>query len=304
MQVEPVRKIACIVGSRADESPLHPVIKALGKHAHVIRTQGMYGHETSLISILKHEQPKIAVVLGDRYEGLVASSICSLLAIPIAHIHGGDYTPNCVDQQYRNAISKLAYYHFPACELHAGRLMSMGENPDRIFVCGAPGVDSLVQPRMVIEDIVIKKPFALVAYHPETLGETSMEWASQLQEYATVVITGANADPGGDKINAFWQTFQHPNCIYKPTIPHKQWISLMHEADALVGNSSGFIFEGLTLGKKVVMIGNRQQGRYEDALSLFKRDWQNMYPFGKPGEVGKKIAEKLLSVEIPKRPIK
>jgi UDP-hydrolysing UDP-N-acetyl-D-glucosamine 2-epimerase len=303
-----MRKIAIITGSRADGSPLSSVIKHLGKHAFVIRTQGLHGHETALLSILKQTQYDLLVLLGDRFETLIAGAIASLLKLPIAHIHGGDFTPNMPDEKFRNAISKLATYHFPACKLHADRLIAMGVEADKIFVCGAPGVDLLEQPRLTSAEleeefgIKIQHPFALVCYHPE-MGETSMDWAAQLQDYASVVITGANADPGGDKINEFWKTYQHQNCIYKKTIPQKQWMSLMHEADALLGNSSGFVFEGLTLGKKVVMIGNRQQGRYEDALELFKNDWQHMYPFGKPGEVGKKIAETLLSIEIPRKQV-
>jgi UDP-hydrolysing UDP-N-acetyl-D-glucosamine 2-epimerase len=297
-----MKRFAFICGSRADTCPLTPVIEAFGKHAIRIKTQGMYGHETALLSALKYHNAPV-VLLGDRFETLIAASCAALLGLPIIHLHGGDYTPNCVDEGFRNAISKLAYFHFPACQLHADRLVAMGENPEHIFVCGAPGVDNLMKPT---DEILLEHPMALVCYHPETLGDSDMGWTDHLDGYRSIVISGANADAGGDKINAFWQEWikQRPQAIFQKTFTSRQWLSFMKHADVVIGNSSGFVFEAMTLGKKFINVGNRQNGRYEDALSLFKKDWQDIYPFGKPGEVSKKIAEKILSLEIPVRPVK
>jgi UDP-N-acetylglucosamine 2-epimerase (non-hydrolysing)/GDP/UDP-N,N'-diacetylbacillosamine 2-epimerase (hydrolysing) len=210
-----------------------------------------------------------------------------------------------VDNGFRNAISKLAYWHFPACELHAKRLERMGENPEHIFVCGAPGVDNLIKPIFSREEcekdlgIKLKPPVALVCMHPETLGDAVIEMPV-LKEYKTVIISGANDDIGGEKINSFWKDTAI-KAIFRKTFDSKLWLSLMHHADVLIGNSSGFIFEGMTLGKKFINIGNRQTGRYEDTLALFAK---NRYPFGEPGTVAKKIADKILSLEIPTKPIK
>ena len=75
----------------------------------------------------------------------------------------------------------------------------------------------------------------------------------------------------------------------------------MREVDVLIGNSSCFIIEGMTLGKKVIMIGDRQKGRYEEVLKHFA---DNPYAYGKPGEVSPKIAELLLMLPIPEKPRK
>jgi UDP-hydrolysing UDP-N-acetyl-D-glucosamine 2-epimerase len=294
-----MKRFVFICGSRADTCPLTPLIEALENHAIRIKMQGMYGHEAALLSALKYHNAPV-VLLGDRYETLVAASCATLLCLPIIHLHGGDWTRFSIDEKYRNAISQLATYHFPACELHAERLYDLGFPRTHVFTCGAPGVDNLVKP---IEQVPLEKPMALVCYHPETLGYDDMSWVEQLKDYKSVVISGANADIGGDKINAFWGEWikDKKNVIYMKTIPQSSWLSFLHHADVLIGNSSGFIFEGLTLGKKFINIGNRQTGRYEDAVEMFTKE---RYPFGEPGTVAKKMAEKILSLDIPVRPVK
>lgn len=311
-----MRRIACITGSRADGCPLTPVIEALGKSAHRIKTSGLYGHEGTLLSILRQQKPDIVCLLGDRYETLVAASVASLLCIPIAHIHGGDVTVGAVDDAFRNAITKLAYWHFPACQLHAERIQAMGEPSERVFVCGAPGVDALAMSFMTRKEcetelgINLKPPIALICYHPETLGSKTqpiLDIYSELNRnnYETIIISGANKDSGGKEINDFWRAqIEHghkKNILFKKTFSQKLWLSLMRHADVLIGNSSSFIFEGMTLGKKFINIGTRQKGRYEEAIALFARE---QYPFSEPGTVAKKIAERLLSIGIPISPVK
>lgn len=331
-----MRKIAFITGSRADLSPLLPVIMAMEKHkdveVQIVQTTGLYGHEAYFLAEYERLNPDLIVVLGDRYETLVAASVACLLCKPICHLHGGETTEGAVDDNFRHAISKLAYYHFPSNQRYAARLQAMGESPDRIFTCGAPGVDALVEPRMSRKEIEVEleiefiEPVVLVCLHPETLGDDRFEeTVAHLATYKTVVISGSNADIGGDKINQQWMrwlTTQYRGTgIFKSTYSQTLWRSLMWEADALVGNSSGFVIEGLTLqqlrgGKpEVIIIGDRQKGRYDDALEMFGAypvlhkvqgwyDKDKVFPFGVPGEVAAKIAEKLMTLPIPEKPRK
>ena len=81
------------------------------------------------------------VVLGDRFEMLSAAVAALPLMLPVAHVHGGEVTEAVIDEQIRHAITKLAHVHFPAAEPYARRLRQMGEEPWRIHVCGAPGLD-------------------------------------------------------------------------------------------------------------------------------------------------------------------
>ena len=327
-----IRKIAIFSGSRADASPLAPLIAELqGKcEIHEIKTQGLFGHESYIKERLEAIRPHTVIILGDRYESLVCATVCALLCIPICHLSGGDVTYGANDDSFRHAITKLAYWHFPVCGLHAKRIIQMGESPDRVFPLGAPAVDLLAQPIMSREEceaelgIKLESPVALVLHHPETLGNDNLAEVKRVASpYKTIIISGANDDIGGEAINTHWcDLVRAPDVVFRESYPQKLWLSLMHHADALIGNSSGFIVEGMTLramrnyaaqedmiiwGKgyqkslKIIILGSRQAGRYEDALRLFS---QESYPFGKPGEVSTAIADKILSLEIPEKPVK
>ena len=54
----------------------------------------------------------IVFIPGDRYEILVAAQVALLYNIPILHLGGGDITEGAYDDSIRNAISKMAKYHF------------------------------------------------------------------------------------------------------------------------------------------------------------------------------------------------
>ena len=308
-----MRKILIITGSRADRSPLEPVLTALlktgGCFVTRLDTTGLWGHENGIREELEREKPDFVLLLGDRYETLVAASVCTLMCVPICHIHGGEETVGAVDNGFRHAITKLSYYHFAIHEDYAKRIIQMGESPDRVFVTGAPGVDQYAEvgmTRAAIEaelGIELKSPVALVCVHPETLGADSFSWLEDLKLFDTLIISGANADPGGESINKFWQGWRgrSDRSAFRPSYGQRLWTSLMREADVLIGNSSCFILEGFTLGKEVINIGDRQKGRYEEALKHFA---DNPYAYGKPGEVSPKIAELLLTLPIPDMPRK
>src|SRR6185503_16992216 len=86
-------------------------------------------------------RPDLIVVLGDRAEMLAAAVAALPLAIPVAHLHGGEVTEGAIDEQARHAITKLAHLHFPAAEPYARRIRQMGEEPWRVHCVGAPGLD-------------------------------------------------------------------------------------------------------------------------------------------------------------------
>src|SRR5262245_31368328 len=56
----------------------------------------------------------LVVVLGDRLEMLAAAMAALPLAIPVAHVHGGEVTEGAIDEQARHALTKLAHLHFVA----------------------------------------------------------------------------------------------------------------------------------------------------------------------------------------------
>lgn len=98
---------------------------------------------TKISSALAGLKPDILLVLGDRSEMLAGAIAATYLGLPIAHIHGGDISGN-VDEPVRHAITKLSHIHFAATKESAQRIIKMGEEPWRVHVVGAPGLDLIL----------------------------------------------------------------------------------------------------------------------------------------------------------------
>lgn len=233
-----------------------------------------------LTKLLSQINPDIVLLLGDRGEMLAGAIVASYLQIPIAHIHGGDVS-STVDDAARHAITKFANIHFPATELSASRIRQMGENPDNIFVVGAPGLDSIIKSKNNIDKEYlkdkynIKKDFVLVLQHPVSLevNDSAFQISQTLDaiaqtDYQTILVY-PNADAGGramiSKIN------EYSVDAYK-NIPHDDFIGLLGMASILIGNSSSGIIESSSFKLPVINIGTRQSGR-EKASNVIDVDY-------------------------------
>ena len=227
-------------------------------------------------------QPDILVVLGDRFEILAAAQAALVSQIPIAHIHGGETSEGAFDEGIRHAISKMAQWHFVAAEPYRRRVVQMGESPDRVFNYGAPGLDQLSKldwlTRQELEaalEIQLSSPVFLVTYHPVTLAggdpvEAMTELLNALKTFpdATVIFTYPNADTGGrvliECIDRFVARHRETSRAFV-SLGQQRYLSLMREADVIVGNSSSGLTEAPALKKATVNIGDRQKGRLKAA---------------------------------------
>src|SRR5215213_260435 len=88
-------------------------------------------------------RPDILLVLGDRFEMHAAALAALPFKIPVAHIHGGELTEGAIDDALRHSMSKLSHLHFVATEEYARRVVQLGEEPWRVTISGAPGLDNL-----------------------------------------------------------------------------------------------------------------------------------------------------------------
>jgi UDP-N-acetylglucosamine 2-epimerase (non-hydrolysing) len=279
-------------------------------------------------------RPDVLVLLGDRYELLAAAQAAVLARVPIAHVHGGEATEGAIDESIRHAVTKLAYWHFPAAEPYAERIRQMGEASERVWNVGAPAMDNIAVldpvPLAALEaflSLSLRAPSFLLTYHPVTLAKDSGHAAMQalltaLDDIAgTVVITGANADPGAGAIRATLQAFAAANparVVLVESLGARRYLSLMHHVDAVVGNSSSGLLEAPAVGVPSVDIGPRQQGRLrapsvihcgesaadirealERALTPSHRAFAALRdtPYGKPG-AARRIVDVLRTVEI------
>jgi GDP/UDP-N,N'-diacetylbacillosamine 2-epimerase (hydrolysing) len=221
--------------------------------------------------------PDLVLLLGDRFETLAAATTALLMNIPIAHIHGGEITEGAIDEQIRHSITKMSYLHFCSTEVYRQRIIQMGEDPLRVFNTGAPGIDNIVNLRLLPKSVLeenLKWKFppkcALFTYHPVTLDNDDLSrdldiiFDIIIHSNIGVLFTYANADNGGSIINKKIESF----CKLSPAkykveknLGQLGYLSSMKHVDILIGNTSSGIIEAASLSKPVVNIGNRQSGR-------------------------------------------
>lgn len=242
---------------------------------------GIFG----MAEALERLQPDMVLLLGDRYEILAAAQAAMLLGIPIGHIHGGERTEGAIDESIRHAVTKMAHLHFAAAEEYCSRVVQMGEHPDRVFNVGALGIDGIRRLQLLSKEEMehelnfsFQKNNFLVTLHPETL-RTEQENMNMLETLlqamdsypeAGIIITGANADAGGQKFNQRLQQYacnQGKRAVFQMSLGQLRYFSALQHCDLVIGNSSSGIIEAPFFKKPTVNIGSRQKGRLR-ALSI------------------------------------
>lgn len=228
-------------------------------------------------------RPDLVLVLGDRYEILAAAQAAALARIPLAHLHGGEITEGAVDEYIRHAVTKLAQLHFVSTPEHGRRVVQMGEDPDRVFVTGAPGLDEIARlrplDRAAFEAALPGWRFGpvnlIVTFHPETL--SGADPAAQVDELlagldtlpqAHVLVTGVNADAGNRAVAArmeAWVALRPGRAVMVASLGQARYLSALALMDAVVGNSSSGLIEAPSFRLPTVNVGDRQGGRLRAA---------------------------------------
>lgn len=230
-----------------------------------------------MTNVLQKLKPDIVVVLGDRVEALAGAVSAAFSNIPVAHIHGGDVTRGGLDEISRHAITKISHIHFPATKKSAERIIKMGEEPWRVHIVGAPGLDGIspfihsTVPNKFIKKYKLGafKPMLLVVQHPVTTQTSQAE--SQMKatlnavkelRFQTIIVY-PNSDAGSRSMIKIIESFRKkfPFIQVYKSIPRSDYLWLLRKVSALVGNSSSGIIESPSFHLPVVDIGIRQEGR-------------------------------------------
>lgn len=221
--------------------------------------------------------PDVLLVLGDRYEVFAFAQGAALLGIPVAHISGGDVTKGADDDWFRHCITKMAKLHFPSCDAYRQRLLRMGEMPHTVFNVGGLGDENIRSLQLLGRTALaehlpegVDVPDVLVTFHPETAGELDagaqlaalLAAVQALPEY-NYLFTAANADAGGEGINAAVEAFcaARENAAFVHSLGALRYLSAMQHAKLVLGNSSSGVVETPSFGTPAVNIGHRQDGR-------------------------------------------
>ena len=236
-------------------------------------TEEMQGMNDALVEL----NPDILVLLGDRYEILVAAQVALIHRIPIAHIHGGEVTEGAFDDAIRHSVTKMSSLHFTSCEEYRHRVIQMGEQPSRVFNVGSLGVENIkAVPLMGKEELETSLDFKiegqtiLVTYHPVTLSSNSAkdihEFLDALEEFKDlkVIFTMPNSDTGRDAIALAIENYVQKHQGQAKafiSLGLKRYLSTLQYVKAAVGNSSSGIIEVPSFGIPTLNIGDRQKGR-------------------------------------------
>lgn len=228
--------------------------------------------------VLDRERPDLLMLLGDRGEMLAGAIAALHLSIPCVHLHGGERS-GTVDEPVRHAISKLSTYHFVATSGSRERLLRMGEQPSRVHVTGAPGLDGLAaMGRAPMDDSLANLglpadgKFIVAMFHP--LVQQAHEARAQtlailhaLSEIGLPVLwMEPNADAGAPGIlEALDQVRLPAGSRRLAHLPRHDFVRALCHAAVLVGNSSAGIIEAATFGTPVVNVGGRQNLRERSA---------------------------------------
>ncbi|MFC6670331.1 UDP-N-acetylglucosamine 2-epimerase [Marinobacterium aestuariivivens] len=281
-------------------------------------------------------QPDMVVTVADRYETMSSAIAASYMNIPLVHVQGGEVSGN-IDDRVRHAITKLADIHFPCTEQSRERLIRMGEDEHRVFNHGCPAMDVIANEDTSIDNEIMAgyggvgtsidwtRPYILMVQHPVTTSygdgmNQVMETLHALCEFPghQKVVLWPNSDAGSEDvakgIRVFRERGEASGFHFYRNFSPEDYVRVLANAKACVGNSSSFIREGSFLGVPAVVVGDRQRNRehggnvvfadytqasVKDAIErqLAARAYEHDSLFGF-GDAGRKIADTLATIDL------
>ncbi len=228
---------------------------------------------------LERLAPDILFIPGDRFEILAAAQAAVVARIPLAHLAGGDTTEGAFDESIRHALTKMSHIHFVTNEAAARRVRQMGENPAHIHNVGSPGIDYIKRLQLADREeltaalgLRFRGQNLLITFHPATLsGDSGAQFQEllaaldQLGPEVGLIFTRPNADSDGRLLIEILDRYaeSRANVTVFTSLGQRNYLSMVAQVDAVVGNSSSGLYEVPSFGKPTVNIGDRQQGRLQ-----------------------------------------
>ena len=251
------------------------IYMSLEGHNHLSMAKSLGVFMSSFVDSLAREKPDWIICAGDRGEQLMATICGSYTYIPVAHIQAGERSGN-IDGVARHAIGKLAHLHFAANKDAEDRLLKSGEEQFRVHNVGAPQLDEMVKETIPdIKDTLSKlsvplnKEYLLCVYHPVT-----EEISSSYQDMEDLIIALdkinllkifilPNNDAGSYQTRKSIIENRKSDMYLFDNLTRKDYLSLLKNCSAIVGNSSSGLLEAPTFKIPALNIGRRQKNRMQ-----------------------------------------
>jgi len=222
---------------------------------------------------IRNISPDMIVIHGDRLEALAGAIVGSFNNILVSHIEGGELT-GTIDESIRHAVSKLSHIHFVSNDDAKKRLIQMGEIEERIFVIGSPDIDIMMKKDLPTKEELIEyydinfEKYAILIFHPVTTeleylkNQTTEMVAAVIDSKRNYVVIYPNNDPGSDVImKAYGKLENNQNFKIYPSLRFEYFLTLLKNADFIIGNSSSGITEAEIYNIPTINLGSRQKNR-------------------------------------------
>lgn len=227
-----------------------------------------------LSRFVHEDRPDMIIVHGDRIEAMAGAVVGALRNTLVGHIEGGELS-GTVDELIRHAVSKLSHLHFVANQEAANRLRQLGEMEDSVFVIGSPDIDVMTSETLPAIGEVKRyyeipfERYSIAIFHPVTTELDTL--AASIRAFVSALIASGNQyvvvypnnDEGTTIISEEYKRLAgNRNFRVFPSIRFEYFVSLLKNADCIVGNSSAGIREAPFYGLPTVNVGSRQARRY------------------------------------------
>ena len=235
---------------------------------------------TGFSNFVKEISPDMLVVHGDRIEAFAGAIIGSINNILVSHIEGGELS-GTIDELIRHAITKLSHLHYVANKDAKNRLIQMGESLERIFIIGSPDIDIMKSKELpTLKEVkeyyeIPFENYAVFIIHPvttelDTLKDQIENVVSALIESKkNYVVIYPNNDMGSNIIlDEYKRIDTSHNFKIFPSIRFQYFLTLLKNADFIIGNSSTGIREAEIYGTPTINIGTRQRNRTKNNLII------------------------------------
>ncbi len=224
-------------------------------------------------SFIAEQKPDLIVVHGDRVEALAGAIVGSLNNVLVAHVEGGEIS-GTVDELIRHSVSKLSHIHLVSNDLAKKRLVQMGELDSSIYTIGSPDLD-LMNPKTLPELNFVKEyyeiPFekyGIAMYHPVTTeydmikDHINVFVDAMLESEESYILIYPNNDLGTNEILEEYKRLEN-NERFRifPSLRFEYFLSLLKDAEFVIGNSSAGVREAPYYQVPTVDVGTRQHNR-------------------------------------------
>lgn len=233
----------------------------------------------NLTGYIRKIKPDMIIVHGDRIDALAGAVVGALNNILVAHVEGGELS-GTIDESLRHAISKLAHVHLVCNQSAKDRLIQMGEVEQNIHIIGSPDIDIMLSEKLPTLESVKERydinfdSYAILMYHPVTTEYELL--ANYIREVVDAVIASEknyivvypNNDFGYQLILNEYKRFDGDKHFRMyPSLRFEYFLTLLKNADFIIGNSSAGIRESCVYGVPDIDIGTRQSRRYSVEIS-------------------------------------